>query len=672
MDFNLNAFSLEEKMRLLTGKDWWTLYDIEGRLPKVELHDGPHGLRRAVYEMENGKIKSRTYFPATAMPTLSMLANTWNPSLARLEGETIADEFIEYDKDVLLGPGVNIKRTPLCGRNFEYFSEDPYLSGTMGKAYIEGVQSKGIGACLKHYCANNREYDRDHQSSEVDERTLREIYLTAFELALSAEPWCVMSSYNPINGVYSSENAYLLKDVLRNDFGFQGLIMSDWYGVRESSRAHKAGLDLEMPYRNEAYEELLRAYNEGRLSEDEINARVSKILEFIEKVYNSRKTRTATLTHAERHENARKIAKEGIVLLKNEGGILPLKEGKIHVTGPGAPKVPFGGGGSSSVMTEYEMRHLGDEIKDRLKDKVTILTDKSIVRYNGKVVAANHIPYTAYGADVVVLCLGTDGSIEFEDADRTSLKLPKSMEDIILETADVNENTVVVLHSGSAIDVSAWVDKVKAILYIGYGGEAIQEAVADVLCGITCPSGKLSETFPLSLEDTPTGTYRGNGFVDRYSEGVFVGYRYYDSYKKDVAFPFGHGLSYASFEYSDISIEKESELDYTVSFNVKNTSNITAKEVSELYVKDVFSAVSRPEKELRGYEKTELLPGEEKRIRIKLNARSFAYYNVSLKKWYVENGTFEILVGSSSRDIRLTAKINVNLPIGEQVTFLVH
>ena len=671
MKFDIKKLSIEEKVTLLAGKDWWRLDSLDGKLPELEMHDGPHGCRRVIYTMENGKIVSRERFSSTAMPSLAVVANTWNTELARLDGETIADEFVEYGKDVLLGPGVNIKRTPLCGRNFEYFSEDPYLSGTMGRAFIEGAESRGVSACVKHYCANNREYDRDYQSSEVDERTLREIYLTPFELALEGKPGCLMTSYNPINGIYASENEYLM-NILRNEFGFGGVVMSDWYGVRESGRAHRAGLDVEMPFRTDAYGQVMRAYEAGELSIETIDAEVTRLVELMEKAEESRKNGSVKRTHEERHEIAREIAEEGIVLLKNEDGILPLKSGRIHVSGSGAKSPAIGGGGSSTIQTDYEIRHLGDEIKDILGDAVTILTEKSIFRTNGKVVAGNRVPYTAYDADTVVLSFGTDATIEFEDADRTSLRLPKSMEDIIVETADVNENVVVVLYSGSAIDVSPWIDRVKALLYIGYGGEGIQEATARVLCGEVCPSGKLAETFPMCLEDTPTGSYRGNGFVDRYTEGVFVGYRYYDSYKKDVRFPFGFGLSYAEFEYSDMRVKKHSETDYTVSFTVTNKSDIRAKEVAELYVKDVFSAVSRPEKELKGFAKIELAPGESKRVEIKLGERAFAYYSVFHRKWYVENGAFEILVGSSSRDIRLKERVDISLPASEQVTFVVH
>ena len=672
MKYALRDLTLEEKMQLLAGSTWWNLSTANGKLPEVTLTDGPNGLRRARYEMENGKVKNKIYETATAMPTLSVLANTWNRELAYLDGETIADECIEYGRDVLLAPGVNIKRTPLCGRNFEYFSEDPYLAGTLAASYIEGVQSRGVGTCLKHYCANNREYDRDYQSSEVDERTLREIYLTPFEIALKAKPWSVMCSYNPINGVYASENSYLLNNVLRDELGFDGIVISDWYAVHQSARAHKAGLDLEMPYRPEAYEELRRAYECGYITEEEIDVLAERVLGFIEKITEARKTAKDTMTHEERHANARKIAEEGIVLLKNEDNILPLGGGKIHVTGPGAKKPTIGGGGSSLVRSEYEPLHLGEEIKKRLGDSASILLDNSIIRYSGKVTAPNRIPYTAYEADTVLLCFGTDSTIELEDDDRISIKLPKAMEDLILDTAKVNENIVVVLHSGSAIDTSAWIDKVKGLLYIGYGGEGVQEATADILCGRVSPSGKLAETFPICLEDTPSGTYRGDGFVDRYTEGILVGYRHYDYYEKDVMFPFGHGLSYASFEYGNIKVEKHGETDYTVSLEVKNLSDIPAKETVELYVSDVFSAASRPKKELKGFEKVSLAPGEVKSVSFTLDSRSFAYYNTSLHRWYVENGAFEILVGASSRDIRLKEKITINLPFEDQATFLVH
>lgn len=651
MKYNVKQFTLEQKLRFLEGKDSWRLYDADGALPETFLADGPHGLRK----MEDGKT-----LPATVMPTISSLSYTWNPDLAFLDGATIADDCIEHDVDVLLAPGVNIKRTPLCGRNFEYFSEDPYLSGVMGKAYIEGVQSKGIGASLKHFCANNREYDRTNQSSEVDERTLREIYMPAFEIAVQAKPWTVMCSYNPVNGVWASENEWLLKDVLRQEFGFDGLIVSDWGAVHDAPRCVKATLDLGMG-NAPAYESLKAAYDSGELTEAEIDARVEKVLELIEKAEITQKK--VTTTKEQRHENAVAIAKEAIVLLKNEENVLPLKQGNILVAGPWATQPTLGGGGSAYAITDYKIPDLSELLKEQLPEsEITSLTMiSSTTRLNTTYAYARK-------ADTVLFFIGNDEIVEGEGHDRLTLRLQPKQEDIILNLAKLNKNLVVVLYAGSAVDMSPWIDKVKAVVLAGFAGEGVNDALADILTGKVYPSGKITETFPLCLEDTPSGSERGNGFYERYSEGVLVGYRWYDTKEKDVLFPFGHGLSYADFEYSDLQIQKDGETDYTVSFNVKNLSDREAKEISQLYVSDVFAMVERPVKELKGFAKTTLKAGECKRVSIKLDYRSFAYYNVSLKKWHVENGEFEILIGSSSRDIRLTGIIDMQLPRTKQFT----
>ncbi len=668
MKYNVKDFTIEEKMRLICGRDWWSLSDANGKLPHLYMTDGPCGMRHRVQKEENGERKHVTVNDTTQFPAPVVIANSWDVDVARLTGAAIADECIDKGRDVLLAPGLNIKRTPLCGRNFEYFSEDPYLAGQMGKAYVEGVQSKGVGACIKHFCANNREYERHHQSSEVDERTLREIYLPAFETAMEAKPWSVMCAYNPVNGVYASENSYLLNDVLRDDFGFDGIVISDWYAVRHSARAAKAGLDLEMPYREKAYNEVKEAYDSGWLKEEEIDVLVERILKFIEKKEEADSIKKSTMTADDRHKIAVDAALAGAVLLKNEDNILPLKGGKILVTGLGHDAPPAGGG-SSFVEPATKPLSLSSQIADRLGEKAEVVTDNSIFRYSGKMVRGNHVPLIAYDADTVVFAIGTDKTIEYEECDRTTLKLSQAAEEMLIAASKVNKNTIVVLNAGSAVDMSAWVDKVKAVLYVGFSGEGGYEAVADLLTGIVSPSGKLTETFPISLEDTPTGAYRGDGFVDRYSEGIFVGYRYYDTFEKAVQYPFGHGLSYADFEYLDLEISKHGETEYDVSFTVSNTSNICAKEIAQVYIKDVFSSVARPEKELKAFTKIELAPGEKKRVTVKLDSRSFAFYNVSLHKWYVENGAYEVLVGASSRDIRLKKRIDIALPEYEQVTF---
>lgn len=663
MKYRVENLSLEEKLKLLTGKNTWMLETANGKLPSVFLSDGPHGLR--MYDMETNSTKK-----ATAMPTLSLLACTWDTKLAYLDGQVIADDCVEHGADVLLAPGVNMKRTPLCGRNFEYFSEDPYLAGYMAKSYIEGVQEKGIGASLKHFCLNNREYDRFYQSSEVDERTIREIYCPAFEIALEANPWTVMCAYNPINGIWASENKKILKNLLRDEFNYDGVIVSDWGAVHQSARAVKASLDLEMPYRKDAYEELRKAYESGFLTMEEIDERVKKLLSLMEKVNNDKKT--ITYTKKERHEKAVLIAKEGMVLLKNEDGILPLKGRKVVLQGPFRDYVSLGGFGSSYVETDFPLKKITEALAER-NSEIQWIQPEGFVAPQGDTYSIQKTLMDSYNADAVVLFMGNSGRIdggriEGEGFDRTSLRLPENQEKLILSVTKINPNVIVVLEAGSAVDMSPWIDKVKGVLYAGMPGEGAQEAIADLLLGKSCPCGKLAETFPMCLDDTPTGSYSGDGFVDNYAEGIFIGYRWYEKNNKRVLYPFGYGLSYASFVYSDIKIEKKSEVDYNVSFTITNNSQVDGKEISQLYVRDVFSRVIRPNKELKGFNKVFIKAGESKRVSMVLNYRSFAFYSTALEKWHIENGDFEILIGSSSQDIRLKDKISIQLPESEQYT----
>ncbi|MBO7215346.1 MAG: glycoside hydrolase family 3 protein, partial [Clostridia bacterium] len=568
MKITLKDLTLDEKIFLLVGKDGWRVNDLNGKLPKVRMSDGPNGLRYVKTKDDNGNVGVGLYDEGiencTAMPNVSSLANTWNKDLAYLMGETIADDCVERDVDILLAPGVNIKRTPLCGRNFEYFSEDPHLAGELSKKYIEGLQDKGVGATLKHFCVNNREYNRPTQSSEVDERTLHEIYLPAFEKALEAKPWAVMSSYNPINGVYAAENRAILKDLLRDELGFDGLIMSDWWSVPNSWRAIKATLDLEMPLRNSAFGQIKYGLEKGYITEADIDERVEKVLALIRKVANA--TKKVSYTKAERHENALKIARESVVLLKNDG-VLPIKSGKVAVGGSGA----MGGGGSAYVKTDYVQPPLAELITANLNGNGeakstamfvdTIESNRQSLFYN-----------LCYNSDYAVIVVKTDRNVEVEGFDRETLSLTRTQIDIIKNATKYCEKVVVVLSSGAPVDVSEFESDVSAILQGGFAGECFNEAVADIITGKVSPSGKLAETYPLSLEDVPCG-FRGDGFVDMYNDGVFVGYRYYDSYGVPVAYPFGHGLSYAEFVYSDLELIKMGETDLKVKFKVKNTSS---------------------------------------------------------------------------------------------------
>ncbi len=662
MKYSVKDFTLEEKLKLLTGKSDWTTQDLDGKLPSLWLSDGPNGLRKielnSVSTEDGGIITSKQTLPATAMPTLSVVANTWNKEMAYLDGKSIADECIEYDVDVLLAPGVNIKRNVLNGRNFEYFSEDPFLTGKMARAFVEGVQDKGVGTSVKHYLANNSENDKNSISSEVDERTLREIYLPAFEECVKAKPWTVMAAYNRVNGVYACQNRKMLKKVLRDDLGFDGLIVSDWNAIHNHVKAVKATCDLRMPYREVAYTELLEAFNRGELTEEEIDACAQKVLDLIEKKENAVKN-PPEYTKQERHQNAVEIAKEGMILLKNEDNILPIKNpNKLCVLGRFNAAPVFGGGGSSRVVLEGGVKPLSTLLEEKLGVEV----------YSGRVIRNDvltatgyfdkHLPH-AYDSDVTLICVGEQPPMVSEGFNRESIKLSPAQEDMILKTSKVTDNIVVLVYAGSVIDMSAWIDKVKAVVYVGYAGEGVQEAVCSVITGETVPSGKTNETFPLSIKDTVTKGEFDDGRSDWYKEGIFVGYRHYDREGLDVLYPFGHGLSYANFEYSNLTIEQKGETDFTISYDIKNTSNIDAKEVSEVYVKDMFAIIARPERELKGFSKDLIKAGETKRVSVDLDFRSFAYYSTTYDNWVIDGGTYEIQVGASSRNIKLVGKIKL-------------
>lgn len=649
--------TLEEKLRLLTGKDFWHTYDADGKLPEITVSDGPHGLRTVTPDEITLK--------ATAFPTLSALGSTWNKELAYEMGEAIAEEAIERNVDVVLAPGVNIKRTPLCGRNFEYFSEDPCLAGDMAERYIAGVQSKGIGTSLKHFAANNREYDRFFQSSEVDERTLHEIYLPAFRRALKAEPWTVMCSYNLLNGVYASENRKLLHDILREELGFDGVIVSDWGAVADRAKALKATLDLQMPYSDDAYTALKEAYERGYVTEEEIDESVARMLALIGKSEAGKSARVVTHTKEERHALAVKVATEAAVLLKNNG-VLPLRSGEsVYVGGKFAEKGVYGGGGSAYVESDFKPADLAELIR----------------KENPEISATYHQAYYSEGgrhgyfnlrkaiqlaeqSDKAIVAVGFDEHTDCEGLDRTTLKLSPIAVDFIRKIARVNANTIVIVYGGSAVDMTEWIDEVAAVFSVNFNGEGGNEALAGLLTGKENPSGKLQETFPLALEDTPTDDYRGDGYKDVYSERIFVGYRYYDRFG-DVLFPFGYGLSYSAFEYGNLSVTQKGT-GYEVSFTVKNTSDVAGKEIVQVYVGAEHSLVERPEKELKAFEKIALAPGEEKRVTLGLTLQDFAYYCTEIKDWRTEDGTYTVSVGGSSRNLPLKSKVKITLSRDEQ------
>ena len=649
----ISQMTLEEKASLCSGLDFWHTKPIERLgIPSIRMSDGPHGLRK------EETMFSKTV-PATCFPPASCLSASWDRNLIERVGKAIGEECQAENVQILLGPGVNIKRSPLCGRNFEYYSEDPLLSSEMAKHFIKGVQSEGVGTSIKHFAANNQEHRRLTVSAEVDERTLREIYLASFEKAVKeAKPWTVMCSYNRVNGVYASENEFLLTKVLREEWGFEGFVVSDWGAVNDRVKGLSAGLDLQMPYDGGwGDKKIIEAVKKGELPEEVLNKAVERILNIVFKAIENKKE-NATYDKEAHHRIAREVARECFVLLKNEEKILPLKkEGRIGLIGAFARKPQIQGGGSAHVNPTM-VDDAVEEIKKLVEGKAEIIyadgykietdeVDEKLIEEAKEV---------AKKSDVVVIFAGLPERYESEGFDRPHMKMPENHNRLIEEIAKINKNVVVVLSNGAPIEMP-WVDKVKAILETYRGGQAWGGAVADVLFGVVSPSGKLPETFPKKLSDNPSYLFfPGEGDRSEYREGIFVGYRYYDKKEMEVLFPFGHGLSYTTFEYSDLSLDKKEMTDeeiLRVKVKVKNTGDMKGKEIVQLYVRDIKSSVIRPDKELKGFVKVELEPKEEKEVIFELDKRAFAYYNVEIKDWYVETGEFEILIGRSSRDIVL-------------------
>lgn len=660
----IKQMSLEEKASLCSGLNFWNTKPIERlNIPSIMMTDGPHGLRKQSEGADHLGINESV--EATCFPTASALACSFDRDLVKELGIAIGEECQSENVSIVLGPGANIKRSPLCGRNFEYYSEDPYLSSEMAKNQIQGTQSQGIGTSLKHFAANNQEHRRMTIDTIVDERTLREIYLASFETAVKeAQPWTVMCAYNKLNGEYCSENYRLLTEILRNEWGFEGFVVSDWGAVNDRDKGLSSGLELQMPADGGMGDNLIvEAVKRNRLSEGVLDEAVERILNIIFKAVEN-KGENVIYSKEKHHELARKIAGECMVLLKNEEKILPLKkEENIAVIGELATKVRYQGGGSS---------HINPTKVDNAYEEIVNFAGPENVRYaRGYDLSIDDTIYDlaeeakklAIEADKVILFIGLPERYESEGFDRTHLNIPKNQYNLVKTLKSVNENIVVILSNGSPIEMP-FVSDVKAILEAYLTGQASGKAICDLLYGEVNPSGKLAETFPLKLSDNPS-YLNFPGEVDKveYKEGIFVGYRYYDKKAMDVLFPFGYGLSYTNFEYSNLKISKN-EIDdtekVTVSVNIKNIGDVFGKEIVQLYIRDKESSVTRPEKELKGFEKIGLEPGEEKEVTFILNKRSFAYYNVDLGDWHVESGEFEILIGKSSREIVLKEVITVN------------
>lgn len=654
IDELLKSLSIEEKAALCSGFDYWKTKPIRSKsIPSAFVSDGPHGLRKE--NNEDVSVGLKQSYPATAFPPAVSLASSWDIDLAKEMGTAIGEECLDQKVNVILGPGTNIKRSPLCGRNFEYFSEDPFLSGKMARNYIDGVQSNHVGTSLKHFCANNQEELRMTMNSVVDERALREIYLAPFEEAVKAQPWTVMCSYNLLNGTYLSDNKKMLTDVLRDEFGFDGIVVSDWNATNNRVLGILAGLDLEMPSSGGANDRLIvKAIKNKTLSENDLDIVAKRLLQFVFKCREHEKE-FFKADYENAHDVARKIAEQSMVLLKNNN-ILPLKEDAtdIAVLGFLAKNTRYQGAGSSRI-NPYKLVSFCDCLDNKKVNYTYAQAYNSIGdAVNGGLIA--EATALAKSKKTCILFIGLTDDFESEGWDRKHIHLPLGQQTVIDEICKANPNTVVVLSGGAPVCMP-WLNSVNALLNAYLGGEASGEAIYNILFGKITPSGKLAETYPIDANDNICEKYfpMGPKHVE-YRESIFVGYRYFDSAKKEVLFPFGYGLSYTTFEYSDLKIDG-----LNVSYKITNTGKFGGAEVSQLYIKDSVPIVFKAEKELKGFAKTYLAPGHTKTVSHTLDYRSFAFYNTKTNSWYASNGTYEICIGASSRDIKLSQTIGVAL-----------
>jgi len=652
LDELVSKLTLEEKISLVSGKDFWRTVNIDRlHIPSVMLSDGPHGLRKQTDGGDHLGVSNSV--TAVCFPPACALASSFDRKLVSGVGRLIGEEAQAEDIAVVLGPAVNIKRSPLGGRNFEYFSEDPYLTGELASAYIDGVQSTGTGTSLKHFAVNNQEKRRLTVSAETDERTLREIYLRGFEKAVKkSSPATVMCSYNRVNGVQVSENKYLLTDILRDEWGYKGVVVSDWGAVNDRSRGLKAGLDLEMPTSSGIGARNIRgALERGELEESDLDIACRRILNLAFKWKQNRQS--FEFDREYHHEKAKEAALGTAVLLKNDGGVLPLNDRQnVAIIGEFAQNPRYQGGGSSHIRS-YKVSGILDCLKDNPRIKYcrgfeTGKKDNLLLISQAVTIAAD--------SDAAVIFAGLPDEYESEGFDRRHLRLPDEQNALISAVAAVQKNTVVVLHNGSAVEMP-WIDNVPAVLECYLGGEAVGEAQADLLFGKVSPSGKLAETFPLRLSDTPCYEYfPGTADTSEYREGIFVGYRYYQTFAKPTLFPFGHGLSYTQFRYSDLKVDNKNIFEShgaSVSVTVTNVGSRPGAEVVQLYISALNPSVFRSKLELRGFEKVYLEPGESRAVTMRLEPEDFAYYNINEKAFVCENGNYDILIGSSSEDIRL-------------------
>ncbi len=651
----LKKLTLEEKCALLSGAETFKTRGMpEHGIPQIWLSDGPHGLRKQAGESDHLGLNPSV--PATCFPTASAVANSWDAALGEEIGAALGEEAAAQEVSVVLGPGLNMKRNPLCGRSFEYFSEDPYLAGKLAAGYIRGIQSKGVAACPKHFAVNSQETRRMASDSIVDERTLREIYLTGFEIAVKeGHPRSIMSSYNLVNGTYANENKHLLMEILRGEWGFDGAVITDWGGSNDHALGVKNGSTLEMPAPGgDSVRELLAAVESGKISESDIDARLSELLPLVFDTKAALDAAPREFDAAAPHALARRAAEESLVLLKNEGSLLPLAAGaKVAVIGDFAKNPRYQGAGSSMVNSTQV---------DVLLDKL-INSELNVIGYqqgfdrHGKPDAAlqKSACELATQADTVVLCMGLDEIAESEGLDRSNLRLAQNQVDLLQAVAAVNPKIVVVLYSGSVVE-TPWLDNCQALLYAALGGQAGAGAVADALTGKVNPCGKLAETWPLAYADVPSAAdFATRRKTVEYREGLYIGYRYFTTAEKAVRFPFGYGMSYTTFAYSDMAADEQG-----VSLTVTNTGSVAGTEIVQLYVAKKNSELFRPARELKGFARVTLAPGEKQRITIALDDKAFRFRNVKANRWEIEGGEYELLVGASVEDIRLCEKITVH------------
>ena len=652
----ISKLTLEQKAALLQGGTEFGSRALPQKgIPAMQLSDGPNGVRRQAGAADH--LGLNPALPATCFPTAVTVANSWDPELGEKIGTAMGEEARSQEVSVLLGPGLNTKRSPLCGRDFEYFSEDPYLSGKMAASYVRGIQSNGISACPKHFAVNGQELRRMASDSIVDERTLRELYLTNFEIVVKeAQPRTIMTSYNLINGTYANEHEHILMDILRKTWGFKGMVVTDWGGSNDHALGVKLGSTLEMPAPGGgSVRELVAAVQSGKISESDLDARLEEFLPLVFETREVIEKSERAFDQKAHHALARKAAEEGIVLLKNEGGILPVKPGKkVCIIGDFAEKPRYQGAGSSAVNSTQVDTFLGVLKEEGGLDSVGFATgfDRNGAPDEAKKKEAVEL---AKKADIAILFLGLDEVKESEGLDRQDMKIAAVQEELLAAVKKANPNTVVVLSAGSSVETD-WIKDAEAVVYAALCGQAGSGAVLDVLTGRLNPSGKLSETWAKKYEETPAHEHFGGpGRTVQYREGIYVGYRYYQKAGVPVAFPFGYGLSYTSFAYSDLKGDKSG-----VTVTVTNTGKTDGAEIVQLYVALPGAKVFRPVQELKGFARVFLKAGESKEVRIALDDKAFRYWNVKTDSWETEGGDYELRVGASAEDIRLTVKVKVD------------